>query len=249
MSLSAAETQLQELGIEDPADIDIEAIAFYLGATIKYKGSHGCEASIVGLGDRAIIRVDPASSPERRRFSAAHECGHWTYHKGQNFRCRSAEIGDPNRDVADPERMADEYAADLLMPRYLFEPAAKSYSEAQFSVVEDLKTKFKMSFLATALRLVKYGPEPSILIYHNARGRGWFHSSEKIARWWFPKNQLDAKSGAFEILKGSRASAAKRIKMPGNTWFDFKYSERYELSEESVPYGDGTLTFITCSRF
>lgn len=56
--LSPAERVLQELGITDPGEIDLEAIAWHLGARIKLAELDGCEARIIGYRDRAIIRVD-----------------------------------------------------------------------------------------------------------------------------------------------------------------------------------------------
>ena len=39
---------LTELGVRDPEDLDIEAIAQHCGATIRYKPLVGCEARIMG---------------------------------------------------------------------------------------------------------------------------------------------------------------------------------------------------------
>lgn len=249
MSLRHAEIQLQELGIDDPSDIDIEAIAFHLGATVKYSSLSGCEASIVGVRDKAIIRVDPSVCRERQRFSAAHECGHWTHHHGRSFRCRSTDIENPRRTITDPERVADEYAADLLMPAYIFSVLANKYPFTRFSMIDELREKFHTSLVATALRVVKYGPESSILVCHGPRGREWFRATEKIPEWWFPQSQLDKDSAAFDILSGIKTNAGKRMKMDGDVWFSFKGTDRYEILEESIPYRDKVLTLITCTEF
>jgi len=46
---------LSLLGIIEPEDIDIEAIAFACGATILKEPLTGCEANIIGSGDKAVI--------------------------------------------------------------------------------------------------------------------------------------------------------------------------------------------------
>jgi Zn-dependent peptidase ImmA (M78 family) len=71
------ERVLSKLGITDPKDLDIEAIAYACGATILYEPLTGCEATIVGHEDKAIITVNRNSHRGRRRFSAGHELGHW----------------------------------------------------------------------------------------------------------------------------------------------------------------------------
>lgn len=53
------------------------------------------------------------------RFSVAHELGHWHHHRRRSAVCLSDDIGNPAKGPLDPERVADGYAADLLMPRYL----------------------------------------------------------------------------------------------------------------------------------
>ena len=82
IALTAPERLLQDLGVTDPDDIDLEAIAWTMGAEVRYRPLDGCEARILGRDDRAIITVNQRSAPRRRRFSLAHEIGHWTHHRG-----------------------------------------------------------------------------------------------------------------------------------------------------------------------
>src|SRR5579862_6826433 len=113
---SAAEETLRELGVNDAKDIDIVAIAWCLGARVKFRPLDGCEARITGRGDEAIITVNSRSSSRRRRFSVAHELGHWKYDRGRILVCRSDEIGRSGQNYPTAERVADHYAAQLLMP-------------------------------------------------------------------------------------------------------------------------------------
>lgn len=68
---------LKELGITEPKEIDIEAIAEHCKATVLYGQLTGSEARIVGADDTAIITVNRSPSRGRERFSAAHELAHW----------------------------------------------------------------------------------------------------------------------------------------------------------------------------
>ena len=74
---------LQSLGITEPAEIDICAIAQSKGATVVEKPVTGCEARIMGYGEKALIVVNSESIPSRKRFSAAHELGHWMRDAGK----------------------------------------------------------------------------------------------------------------------------------------------------------------------
>ena len=186
ISLSPAECVLQELGITDPREIDLEAIAWHLGVRVKVCALDGCEARITGHGGRAIVRVDRSSHPRRRRFSIGHELGHWRHHRGRLLVCRSEDIGNRTPGAATIERVADAYAADLLMPRYLFIPIARQYSRLDFRTVREISDLFETSRPATAIRLVEDKHSPVLLVCHGHEGRKWFARSPEIPNRWFP---------------------------------------------------------------
>ncbi|MEZ5284979.1 MAG: ImmA/IrrE family metallo-endopeptidase [Vicinamibacterales bacterium] len=75
----------------------------------------GCEARIMGFGEKAIIVVNSESIPARRRFSAGHELGHWMHDAGKvSLRCNpEAQLGSGE---TNPETRANNYASDLLLP-------------------------------------------------------------------------------------------------------------------------------------
>lgn len=122
--MKTPETLLRSLGIDSAADIELETIAWSCGLVVQYAPLNGCDARIVGKGDRGVLTVNSAQSPARRRFSLAHELGHWQLHRGRLMLCRAEEIEGSISEARGLEMDADRYAAALLMPRYLFLPAA-----------------------------------------------------------------------------------------------------------------------------
>ena len=124
--LTDAERLLQELGITEPEEIDLEAIAWHVGAKIKRRKLDGCEARIVGAGDKAIITVNSTSAFVRQQFSIGHEIGHWHYHSGKSLVCRSDEIGGHHAGGAILERQADKFASNLLLPNVHFASISQS---------------------------------------------------------------------------------------------------------------------------
>lgn len=83
----------------------------YVNARVGYRSLDGCEARIIGKGDEAIITVNANSTYRRKRFSIAHELGHWHHYRGKCLACRAEEC-------RPRERSADGYTADLLMERF-----------------------------------------------------------------------------------------------------------------------------------
>jgi Zn-dependent peptidase ImmA (M78 family) len=118
--MRAAEELLTELGISDPVDIELEAIAHCVGVEVQYRRLAGCEAQIIGYKDRAVVYVSPDTSPHRKRFSTGHELGHWYHHRGRSFVCRSSDIGKPiDEKSRDAERQAAAYSGDLILPPFM----------------------------------------------------------------------------------------------------------------------------------
>ena len=68
--VSAAERLLQQLGISNAKDIDLDAIAWHLGAVVKYRHMDKADATIVGSLKHAVIAVNNSRIPSRQRFLA-----------------------------------------------------------------------------------------------------------------------------------------------------------------------------------
>lgn len=241
--LRPAEQLLQSLGVTDPRDIDLEAIAFDQGAMVKYRPLNGCEARIVGYGDRAVITVDNRRLKSRVRFSTAHELGHWHSHRGRSVMCRPEDIGNPSRSPIDPERVADSYAADLLLPRYLFVPRADTLGRTTFEALDRLTEEFSTSITATAIRLVEYGPEPAMLVCHGPFGRKWFNRPRNIPERWFPREDLDADSYGFDVLHGD-LRRSRRALIGADAWFERRGADQFELYEQTFKVSDDEILTI-----
>ena len=93
-------------------------------------------------------------SPGRRRFTIAHELGHWVCQclegRGAPVYCRAEDVSpDADRTL---EREANVFAAELLMP----EPAVR----AEFSRGGDVASRFGVSGEAMHWRLYSFGLGP-----------------------------------------------------------------------------------------
>lgn len=246
MSLSPAERLLQELGVTEPNEIDLEAIAYYVNARVRYRLLDGCEARIIGKDNEAIITINANSSYRRKRFSIAHELGHWHHHRGKHLACRVEEYRP--RDAVSPERAADSYAADLLMPYYLFRPLSRQQSKLTFKTVTALSDTFNTSRSATAIRIVESNHSPALLVCHGPNGRKWFTRSPSVPQRWFPQDSLDANSYAFDVQFGGEIDDPIPRKIGADAWFDRWDAERFEVHEQTMRIGpEETLTLVLIS--
>jgi len=224
---------LSELGITDPDDIDVEAIAFHCRATIRYRPLTGCAARIVGHGDSAIITVDSRSPRGRQRFSAAHELGHWMYDRGKaSFSCEETQFAREWSEL-NPESRANRYASDLLLPVPLFAPRAKTFRAMDFDTVKSLAGTFNTSLTATAIRLVEHGPLPTLLAYYSADRRVWFMRGSGVPDKLWPVAKPGKNTYAFDLLKGG-TERELRGEVPAKAWFDHWCADRHSIYEHSV---------------
>jgi hypothetical protein len=244
--VTRAECLLRELGVTDPKEIDLDAIAFYLGARVCYRLLDGCEACIIGNADAAIINVNSESSHRRKRFSIAHELGHWCHHRGQALVCRVDDY--QPRGAFSPERIADAYAADLLMPHYLFSPVVRKYHTLTLKTVITLADEFDTSLTATAVRVVEGNYFPALIVSHGINGRKWFARAPMVPGRWFPKAEVDADSFAFDVLHAGRPADAHPRKIGADAWFDRWNAGTYDIYEQTTRTGaEEILTLLLIS--
>ena len=241
---SPAEALLHSLGVLRPSEIDVEAIAWSVGAKVREGVLESCEARIIGYQDRAIITIRRNGNPRRKRFSIAHELGHWQHHRGSSSVCRSSDIGNPGS-ASQIERQADRFAADLLMPRYLFAPSLAQHQRPSFEAIEAIAAEYATSRLATAMRCIDLGDWPVILVCHATTGRRCFKRSDTVPDKWFPRAELDPSSSAFPVLFGDVDRTAPRSISAG-AWFDRFEANDYRITEQSVKaHGGEILTLLT----
>lgn len=242
--LSPAERVLWSLGITDPVDIDLDAIAFHLGATIKRRRLDGCEARLVGSGDSAIITIDSQTIPTRQRFSIAHELGHWKLDRGRGgFLCTKDDISSRNGSVRDGEGIANSFASQLVLPDYLFNPRAVG-KPITFDAAEKIAGIFNTSLTATAIKLVENSVIAAWLVCHRHRGIAWSFKSQGAPDDLYLRKELHQDTEGFELLFGA-ANARTRVKVEsGSLWFSNRDASRYQVRVQSTKAMDGTVLSI-----
>lgn len=238
-SIQTPEQILADLGIRDPDDLDVEAIAEHCGATIWYRPLYGCEARIIGFHDRAIIAINANSPRARQRFSGGHELGHWMCDRGQvGFRC---DHGDYLKGLwaANPETRANRFASDLLLPTGMFQPRARGLP-VTFASVRKLADTFQMSLTATAIRLVEYGGLPSMLVHNSSQKREWFVASAGVSGRLWPVARPEEGSTAFSLLTNATEGKGP-IDVRCDHWINHPRAEHYWIKEDSLRLKEGTV--------
>lgn len=163
-----AEKVLREAGIQ-VAPIEISQIAKLHGVEITdYDLGVDVSGVLVLKDGKATIGLNPNDSKVRRRFTIAHELGHFflEHQRGglfvdnhkKNFAVMYRDAQSSTGEILQ-EQEANAFAAAILMPRELLESWTKKFN---FDLTDesDLKTlanQFKVSSQAMAIRIANLG--------------------------------------------------------------------------------------------
>jgi hypothetical protein len=234
-------TILSELGISEPEEIDVEVIAQYCGATVVYEPLTGCEARLLGLNDRAIITVKNDAVFGRQRFSASHELGHWMRDRGKvaTFSCNE-RIFKTEWSGGDPEVRANQFAAELLLPEFIFRQYARA-KPMTFSTVKELSQKFQTSLTATAIRFISLGSYPAILFCIQGRHRKWSCRGEDIFVKTF--DEPGRNTYAFDLINDSSLKTASG-EACADGWINHRKADRVTIHEDSIRIGSDLILSI-----
>ena len=145
------------------APIDPEKIAENIGIIVKYMPLGDKISGLIkkNSSQQIEIHVNEFHSEERQRFTIAHELGHYfsledfDQHEDRDnllaidlLKYRKNEFFDYE------ERNANEFAAELLMPKIAIDYMLKT---GKASTIGDLAKIFKVSLSAMNIRLIKLG--------------------------------------------------------------------------------------------
>lgn len=227
-----AKELLDDLGITEPEEIDLEAIAQFVGATVTRQKLIGAEARIIGLNDEAIITVNQDSLPTRQRFSIGHELGHWVYDRGQIDLTCGTDKQERFYTGTDKESLANEFATELLLPSSMFIPRLAKRPPT-LETIRQLKEEFRASFTATARRTVDLGAQPTIVICSSMTKRIWFKASSELEGVLWPNRNTSKDTLAYELLTRTDFGEATD-EVDADAWIDHENAGDYVLVESSV---------------
>lgn len=150
-----AQQLLEAVGITEPA-IDIEEVAKYLGFLVIPFEFPDSTSGLTFIEEGVkTIGVNSKHAPVRRRFSIAHEIGHYlmgheAYDHGDTYiEDRPSYLDPQNRQ----EMEANEFAAELLLPKKMLE-----IDVAEMGLeVESLAKRYQVSEQAMWIQLIDLG--------------------------------------------------------------------------------------------
>lgn len=157
---------LQQYKISKPP-IDVERLAKQEGLRVV---EEQLESEISGMlyreGGHAVILINQNDAPVRKRFSVAHELGHYHLHASLSvFVDRRVRFRDSNssQGTIKEEIEANNFAAELLMPEtFVLQEAVRLRGRRRLplsdeELIEELASIFQVSRQAMEVRLANLG--------------------------------------------------------------------------------------------
>jgi hypothetical protein len=199
-----------------------------------------------------LLYSQAVTSPGRRRFTQAHELGHYILHRlrRESFQCSDLDMLNWSKDDRDIEAQADLFASYLLMP--LDDYRAQVSHGVDLEVLSQCAARYGVSLTAAVLKWLEYTDEKATLLMSNDGFIRWAWSSEPAFR---AGAFFKTRSQVIPVPEQSIAADAtiqhdrKGTEIPATVWF--KHTDpRTTLREMKVHAGqyDAVLTLLWLPR-
>jgi len=236
IAVAKADDLLNELHIREPDEIDVERIAIFKGAEVRYAPLQGMDGCLVRKGHSAVITIRSSLKYEgKRRFVIAHELGHFFLHP----RTRQIETVDKQQannwsDKQETEEYeANLFAAELLMPRTLFAPRGVR-REPSFQLIESLAKEFSTALTATAVQFVRTTQEECAVVSAGNRRRKWFIVSPGFEFQMLEDDYVHGHSCAAEVNASKLSARSPDIE--AGFWLEGFHGDHKSLITEDARF-------------
>lgn len=182
-----------------------ETIAKEIGAIVRHTPLKGAEGWCVRFGESIIIRINSTSLFERQRFTLAHELAHVLTDSPTDVRSES-DHRDPKNSHASEERVVDQVAAELLVPRTKLMAMTQDKLPVTASVLTEVARQSRVSEAVIARRIVSL--KKALGIQHAFAADV---DQNNVIRWMHPENEC-TEARLFQILDAIRSSGATELR-------------------------------------
>jgi len=243
----AARDLLASLKVAKPSEIDLEMLAYAAGQlTIEEGGLETSEGRLVATPDKGgSIRVKAGLGAGRKRFTIAHEIGHFVLHPLEDHDRQHSRRDFTIWHDDSEEAEANIFAAELLMPEFLFKPRSRGRTPS-LALLDDLAEEFNSSVMATAFQYLHYTNEQVALVVSSGERILW---TKKVRDFWprIQSKRVHPHSAAGERNSGKAGDTKKMVRSPAYAWLEnFSEDSEREIMEDSrlIEYYGQMITLL-----
>ncbi|MCU0349360.1 MAG: ImmA/IrrE family metallo-endopeptidase [Flavobacterium sp.] len=234
-----AKMLLEEIGFDEITEIPMDIFVAALGATLIEESLPNSDGKIIRGNTKTLIKVNSdIKFEERKRFTIAHEIGHYLLHNKLELDVHNETSNSLNwfnsaeqqAKKGIQEWEANDFAAELLMPEAL---VRKETFKKKFSpdLVKQLSIRFKTSITSIIYRLLSLDIYPLFVVFvNNGIVRYWSKSNnfwvrvKNITKLPPPSNSVAEEyiDASYEYIYTGNDKAQTIAK---SIWFDLKDDE------------------------
>jgi hypothetical protein len=219
-----------------------------IGLQLHYRNATSYEGALLrmkGIPRGYIVLSSEIREVRRQRFTLGHEIGHYLLPDQQDLcqPCAKAQIESWDEALAKPERDANQFAAEILMPRSIVQPFLRQ--SPRFSHIEDIAQSCETSLTASAYRYCELSSFRIAMVWSETFRVRWYKPSREFIR-WVRKGEVRKDSYAFDAFEGKSVPATFES-VPASAWlFETGLKSDAHILEHSVPMPgyDGVLTLL-----
>ena len=218
---------------------DLTYIAAQIGLRIREVEADGFDGTLVRAYDapKGIIAVNSAIREHtRKRFTIGHEIGHYLipHHRRLECICRPEDIERWHANVASAEREANQFSAELLLPRKLVGPQL-GLKDPSLHRIRQVAREFSTSLTATIYRYLELTDLACCMVWSESCRAKWYVRSENFTL-PLPIEELPSqKSWAFKLFSNQDVPD-NLVEVPPDAWLNrWDTSGVRRLLEHSVP--------------
>jgi Zn-dependent peptidase ImmA (M78 family) len=235
-----------------PPRIDVNELARSLKLAVFEVHTDSFDGALLCSRNRLSgrILVNAAMREDgRKRFTVAHEIGHFIIHRERQISCLPSDIARWEDGRANPERQADSFASELLLPSAeILKQIGDQWPS--FQLVISLAEFFGASLTATSRKYCEVAPQECAVVWSVGGIIKWMHPASRFRHWVTTGSALSSSSIARRMLDGENFPQGMQ-EIPAEAWISsFYLPEGASLWEESrsMPNYKGCLSLLWAKR-
>jgi len=219
-----------------------------IGLQLHYRNATSYEGALLrmkGIPRGYIVLSSEVQEVSRQRFTLGHEIGHYLLPDQQDLcqPCGKTQIESWDEALTKPERDANQFAAEILMPRSIVQSFLRE--KPRFDRIEQIAQTCETSLTASAYRFCELSSFRIAMVWSETLRVRWYKPSEEFVR-WVRKGSVSQDSYAFDAFEG-RPVPTTFESVPASAWlFEKGLKADARILEHSVPMPkyDGVLTLL-----
>jgi Zn-dependent peptidase ImmA (M78 family) len=242
----AAQRLLDEFGLENLKDFSVEDLIYARDILLEEKKISNSDGRIVFGNTKTKISINSEIKYiGRRRFTLAHELGHFELHHNKNTHLEDNTLTLDYFKNGGQEYEANQFATELLMPKkeFIVFTTKKVFSP---NLLRDIADYFQTSITSVAFRYLELGQHPIFLFYckdgkviYWKNTENYYRKVKDITQLSVPENSVAMEFFNDGTIYSKNESAQEIVK---STWFETK---QYDSDDEYFEYAIVTKNYNT----